>query len=75
MTKSKAKKRRDKLVREGYRDPGENRGIYALGDLRTRKCKTKHEKQYQNKYGELSAIDKNQMDDSYFCAFTDANIA
>ncbi|MBM7542254.1 hypothetical protein [Amphibacillus cookii] len=67
MAKSKARKTREKLVREGYRDPAKNRGIYALGDLRTRKRKTKHEKQYQNKYGELSPIDKNKMDDSFFC--------
>ncbi len=66
MAKSKARKTREKLVREGYRDPAKNRGIYALGDLRTRKSKTKHEKQYQNKYGELSPIDKSQVDDSSF---------
>ncbi|MBO1001090.1 hypothetical protein ACFSKI_13640 [Pseudogracilibacillus auburnensis] len=69
MAKSRAKKIREKLIREGYRDPVKNRGIYALANLRTRKGKSKHEKQYQNKYGELSPIDKSQMDDSSFHYF------
>ncbi|KQL53854.1 hypothetical protein AN964_10320 [Heyndrickxia shackletonii] len=43
MSKSKAKKRREKLVREGKRNPSENRGVYALTDMRTRKTKTKKE--------------------------------
>ncbi|PWA05731.1 hypothetical protein DCC39_17895 [Pueribacillus theae] len=69
MAKSKAKKMREKMVREGYRNPSKNRGVYALVDLRTRKSKSKHEKQYQDKYGELSPMDKSQMDDSSFQYF------
>ncbi|MCJ7841457.1 hypothetical protein MUB24_11230 [Lederbergia sp. NSJ-179] len=64
MAKSKAKKMREKMVREGYRNPAKNRGIYALADLRTRRSKSKREKQYQDKYGELSSADK--MDDRSF---------
>ena len=66
MAKSKAKKIREKRMREGRMDPTKSRGIYALADLRTRKSKTKREKVYQNKYGELSSMDKNQLDDSSF---------
>lgn len=66
MAKSRARKIRDKMVREGRMDPAKMRGIYALADLGTRKSKTKHEKMYQRKYGELPSIDKNQLDDSSF---------
>ena len=44
MAKSKARKLRDKLVREGFRDSSNGRGTYALQDLTTRKTKTKQEK-------------------------------
>lgn len=55
MSKSKAKKRREKLVREGKRNPSENRGVYALTDMRTRKTKTKKELLSQFKHkGRLS---------------------
>ncbi|MBB2481901.1 hypothetical protein H5P36_17135 [Bacillus sp. APMAM] len=55
MSKSKAKKRREKLVREGKRNPSENRGVYALTDMRTRKTKTKKEVLSQVKHkGRLS---------------------
>ncbi|PKR82756.1 hypothetical protein [Heyndrickxia camelliae] len=54
MSKSKAKKS-EKLVREGKRNPSENRGIYALTDMRTRKTKTKKELLSQVKHkGRLS---------------------
>ncbi|WP_096156627.1 MULTISPECIES: hypothetical protein [Bacillus] len=43
MAKSRARKMRDKLVREGFRDPGNGRGTYALQNLTTRKTKTKQE--------------------------------
>lgn len=43
MAKSKARKLRDRMVREGYRDPSSGRGTYALQDLTTRKTKTKKE--------------------------------
>ncbi|MGE8206429.1 uracil phosphoribosyltransferase [Heyndrickxia sp. NPDC080065] len=55
MAKSSAKKMREKLVREGRRNPEENRGIYALSDLRTRKTKTKEEVLRKQKHkGRLS---------------------
>lgn len=55
MSKSKARKLRDRMIREGKRNPSDNRGIYALADLRTRKTKTKQQKKMQNKHkGRLS---------------------
>lgn len=71
MAKSKAKKMREKCVREGRVDPTINRGIYALADLSTRRSKTKKGTLYQNKYGELSSMDRNQTDESsfYFAPF------
>ncbi|MBB6452755.1 hypothetical protein HNQ94_001201 [Salirhabdus euzebyi] len=50
MARSQAQKQRNKLVREGYRNPKESRGIYALADMRTRKTKTKKDKMYQEKH-------------------------
>ena len=71
MAKSRARKTREKRVREGRIDPAINRGIYALADLSTRRSKTKKETMYQNKYGELSSMDRNQTDESsfYFVSF------
>jgi hypothetical protein len=50
MAKSKAKKIREKSVREGRRSPVSGRSIYAIADLRTRRTKTKQEKLQQNKH-------------------------
>lgn len=44
MAKSNAKKSREKMVREGKRNPETSRGVYALTDLRTKTTKTKQEK-------------------------------
>ncbi|MEA3320475.1 MAG: hypothetical protein U9Q88_10635 [Bacillota bacterium] len=44
MAKSKAKKLRDKQVREGKRNPENGRGTYALANLTTKTTKTKKEK-------------------------------
>ncbi|QFT90611.1 hypothetical protein FIU87_18360 [Bacillus sp. THAF10] len=59
MAKSKAKKLREKLVREGRRNPENDRSAYAMADLRTRTTKTKQEKlnkvykkERQSRYGE-----------------------
>lgn len=49
MTKSKAKKIREKLAREGKRNPEENRSPFAFTDMRTRKTKTKKDLLYQKK--------------------------
>ncbi|WP_244951519.1 hypothetical protein [Sutcliffiella horikoshii] len=58
MAKSKAKKLRDKQVREGKRNPENGRGIYALANLTTKTTKTKKEKlnqlykkERQSRYG------------------------
>jgi polyhydroxyalkanoate synthesis regulator phasin len=58
MAKSKAKKLREKLVREGRRNPEENRGLYVFADMRTRKTKTKVEKLHQEKH-------KKRLSDQY----------
>ncbi|MGY3714842.1 hypothetical protein ACWE42_04880 [Sutcliffiella cohnii] len=47
MAKSKAKKYREKLEREGKRNPENGRGVYALANLTTKKTKTKQEKLQQ----------------------------
>ncbi|TCP24531.1 hypothetical protein EV207_12430 [Scopulibacillus darangshiensis] len=60
MTKSRARKIREKRIQEGRRNPSADRGIYALADLRTRKTKTKMEKLYQHKHkGRLSNHEDN----------------
>ncbi|WP_404429283.1 hypothetical protein [Sutcliffiella horikoshii] len=58
MAKSKAKKLRDKQVREGKRNPENGRGTYALANLTTKTTKTKKEKlnqlykkERQSRYG------------------------
>lgn len=69
MSKSRARKMREKRIREGLMDPVRKRGTYASADLRTRKTKTKHEVMYQNKYGELPKVDLNETDgSSFFCS-------
>jgi len=44
MAKSKAKKMRDKMTREGKRNPELNRSLFVFADMETRKTKTKKEK-------------------------------
>jgi len=58
LAKSKAKKLRDKQVREGNRNPENGRGTYALANLGTKTTKTKKEKlnqlykkERQSRYG------------------------
>jgi hypothetical protein len=58
MAKSKAKKLREKLAREGKRNPENGRGAYALANLTTKMTKTKKEKlnqlykkERQSRYG------------------------
>jgi hypothetical protein len=50
MAKSKAKKIREKLKREGKRNPEVGRSPFAFTDMATRKTKTKKEKLYQVKH-------------------------
>lgn len=66
MAKSSAKKIREKRTREGKMNLTRNRGAHALADLRTRKTKTKQEIMYQDKYGELPKVDRNNTDGSSF---------
>jgi polyhydroxyalkanoate synthesis regulator phasin len=49
LAKSKAKKTREKLVREGRRNPEESRSPFVFSDMRTRKTKTKKDYFYRNK--------------------------
>lgn len=49
MAKSKAKKYREKLVREGRLNPEIKRSPFHTLDLTTRKTKTKKDVLYQNK--------------------------
>jgi len=50
MAKSSARKHREKLEREGKRNPDQNRSIFATVDMRSRKTKTRAEKLYQEKH-------------------------
>ncbi|WP_075981755.1 hypothetical protein [Bacillus massilinigeriensis] len=50
MAKSNAKKLREKLVREGKRNPVDNRSPFVFADMRTRKSKTKKDRLYVQKH-------------------------
>lgn len=50
MAQSKAKKLRQKLIREGKRSPELSRSPFAFADMRTRKTKTKLEQMNKQKY-------------------------
>ncbi len=50
MAKSSARKKREKLEREGKRNPEQNRSIFAFADMRLRKTKTRAEKLGQQKH-------------------------
>ncbi|UPM56582.1 hypothetical protein [Gottfriedia acidiceleris] len=54
MSKSKARKLREKLVREGKRNPESSRSSFAMLDLNTRRTKTKQEKLNQVKHKKQS---------------------
>ncbi|OOP67118.1 hypothetical protein BWZ43_17420 [Heyndrickxia oleronia] len=58
MGKSIAKKKRDKLSREGRRNPEENRSFFAFAELRTRRTKTKEETLQKQKH-------KNRLSNQY----------
>lgn len=76
MAKSKAKKMREKLEREGKRNPELGRGTFALVKLTTRKTKTKQEKMKKEEKGIKNQVkrpkrllDRNEgSDNRYFCA-------
>lgn len=50
MAKSRAKKMREKIEREGRRNPELSRSPYAFTDLRSRRTKTKKDVLYRNKH-------------------------
>jgi hypothetical protein len=54
MSKSKARKFREKLAREGNRNPELSRSPFAMLDLNTRKTKTKKDKLQQVKHKKQS---------------------
>ncbi|MBP2239546.1 hypothetical protein J2Z40_000099 [Cytobacillus eiseniae] len=64
MAKSKAKKIREKLKREGKRNPEENRSPFAFADMRTRKTKTKKDLLDQKKQKNRS-LSKDLSDGSF----------
>jgi hypothetical protein len=48
LAKSKAKKTRKKIVREGKRNPETSRSPFVFADMRTRKTKTKKDYLYRD---------------------------
>ncbi|MDX8361652.1 MULTISPECIES: hypothetical protein [Bacillaceae] len=64
MAQSKAKKIRLKAIREGKRNPEENRSPFVFADMRTRKTKTKKDLVYKHKHKNQSP-DKNR-DGSFY---------
>ncbi|UII54342.1 hypothetical protein LS684_11660 [Cytobacillus spongiae] len=64
MAKSKAKKLREKMSREGKRDPIENRSPFSMVDLRTRMTKTKKDHMYQLKH--KNQVSNGGNDGSFF---------
>ncbi|MFF2875208.1 hypothetical protein ACFVR2_02680 [Gottfriedia sp. NPDC057991] len=72
MSKSKARKLREKLVREGKRNPELSRSSFAMLDLNTRRTKTKQEKLNQVKHKKQSfGKDDFQTKD---CFYLDADL-
>lgn len=57
MAKSNAKKYREKITREGSRNPGLNRSPFSSLNMSTRKSKTKKDYMYQNKHKNQSLSD------------------
>ncbi|MDX8366376.1 hypothetical protein [Cytobacillus sp. IB215665] len=68
MAQSKAKKIRLKAIREGRRNPEENRSPFVFADMRTRKTKTKKDLVYKHKHKNQSP-DKNR-DGSFYLLFS-----
>ncbi|WP_416150365.1 hypothetical protein ACM26V_05125 [Salipaludibacillus sp. HK11] len=59
MADSKAKKLRNKLVREGRRNPVRDRSPFSHVDMGTKVTKTKKDYIYQTKYKKASFHDSN----------------
>ncbi|MDR7000580.1 hypothetical protein [Neobacillus niacini] len=67
MAKSKAKRLREKLEREGKMNPDVKRSPFVFADMRTRTTKTKKDYLYKNKY--KNHYSKEGNDGSFY--FTD----
>lgn len=68
MAISKAKKKRQKLIREGHLNPEIKRSPFALIDLSSKQTKTKKGYLYSKKRK------NHQEDDSFFCIFLSFHI-
>jgi len=66
MAKSKAKKLRDKLVREGNMNPEAKRSEFVFTDMCTRRTKTKKDHLYQFKHKNHQS--KDGSDGSFYFA-------
>jgi hypothetical protein len=69
MAKSKAKKLREKLSREGKMNPEAKRSPFVFTDMRTRATKTKKDHLYQFKHKNHQSQDGH--DGSFYFAATD----
>ncbi|PGS48296.1 hypothetical protein [Bacillus sp. AFS041924] len=70
MSKSRAKKLREKLVREGNRNPELSRSPFSMLDLNTRRTKSKLEKLNQVKHKKQSfGNDDFQTKDCFYLYF------
>ncbi|WNS73796.1 hypothetical protein RRV45_12795 [Bacillus sp. DTU_2020_1000418_1_SI_GHA_SEK_038] len=58
MARSRAKKMRERSVREGKRDPELNRSSFAFADMRTRTTKTKKDYLYREKHKNHTLVDR-----------------
>jgi hypothetical protein len=67
VAKSKAKKLREKLAREGKSNPETKRSPFVFSDMRTRVTKTKKDHLYQFKRKNHQSQDGN--DGSFYFAF------
>lgn len=71
MAQSKAKKQRNKLVREGRRNPERDRSPYVFIDMNSKTTKTKKDYINQKKYKKPSFLDNNGNEGFYhFIHFT-----
>ncbi|MFE8702959.1 hypothetical protein ACFYKX_20330 [Cytobacillus sp. FJAT-54145] len=66
MAKTKAKKLREKLAREGKRNPDQNRSPFAFADMSTRKTKTKKDHLYRTKH--KNHLNREGKDGSFYFA-------
>ncbi|MBY0121368.1 hypothetical protein [Bacillus sp. S/N-304-OC-R1] len=71
MSKSKAKRMREKAMREGNRNPELNRSPFVFADMRTRTTKTKKDYIYRKKHKNhtLSDGSDGSFYFGYYCAF------